>query len=329
MTSKNPSARAVQSQTNAEVVCVGMIVYAMVLTIDRWPVQNTGTFIKQGRDFIADDAAIIACLLRRWKLRSGLIGTTLGDDRQGRWVADQLKSLGVWGKVRLDPTISTPCEVNISDRTGDRTYFWQRQPEVLKTLDTADLRLIKGSRLLYADWYDGDRIFRAIKKANKLDIPVFLNLEHGHQEPEILARYARRVTICQAVTDAAQQGSESPIVVAQKLLKAGVKIAIVTLAREGCLVATNSKIIRVWAPSIQPVDGCGAGATFSAGFIYGYLQGWSLKKMARFATAAASLKCLKVGLKPPKISKCLKLAKSLKTESQKIEDGTLSSKNYV
>lgn len=328
MASHKSSNRPGKHRTTVEVVCFGMITPAMVLAIDKFPEQNTGTLIKQYSDFISDDAAIIACLLRKWKLRTGLIGTTLGDDRWGRWVAKQLKSLGVRGKVRLDPEIITPLEVNISDRTGERTYFWQRNPEVLETLDTADIRLIKGTRLLYVDWYDGDCILRAIEKANKSSIPVFLNLEHAHQDTEIVNNYARKVTICQAVTDVAQRGSESPIVVAQKLLQAGVKIAIVTLAGEGCLVANKDKIIRVWAPSIEPVDGCGAGATFSAGFIYGYLQGWSLKKIARFATAAASLKCLKVGLKLPKISKCLKLAESLQTEclntkSQKIEHLTL------
>lgn len=314
MEHKNFSDREAQSQTNAEVVCFGIITPAMVLVIDRLPEQNSGTLIKEYIDFISDDAAIIACLLRNWKIRSGLIGTTLGDDHRGQWVAEQLKSIGVQGEVRLDPQVITPFEVNLSDQTGHRTYFWQRRPEVMETLDTADLHLIKGSRLLYVDWYDGKHIFRPIKEANQLDIPVFLNLEFGHQEPEILTRYAGGATICQAITDVAQRGSESSIVIAQKLLKAGVKIAIVTLAGEGCLVASDAEIIRVWAPSIEPVDGCGAGATFSAGFIYGYLQKWSLQKIARFATAAASLKCVQVGLQPPEIAQCFQLAESLKIQ---------------
>ena len=317
MASGKSSHRQRKHQKTVEVVCFGSITPGMTLAIDRFPEQNTGALIKQYSDLISDDAAIIACLLRKWKLRSGLIGTTLGDDRQGRWAAKYLKSLGVRGKIRLDPKIVTPVEIMISDGSGDRTYFWQRQPKVIETLNTQDLRLIPTSRLLYVDWYDGDRILRAMKKANRSKIPVFLNLEHGHQETRVLSQYAPRATICQAVTDAAQRGSEPPIAIARKLLQTGAKIAIVTLAGEGCLVANRKKAVRVRAPSIEPVDGGGAGATFSASFIYGYLQGWSLKKMARFATAAASLKCLKVGLKLPKISKCLKLAESLATESEK------------
>lgn len=314
MISKDSLSLQAKDQTEAEVVCFGMITLAIVLVVDQLPEQNTGALVEQYSDFISDDAAVIACLLRGWDVRSGIIGTDLGDDRRGRWVAERFKSLGVQGEIRLDPQVITPFEVNVSDQTGGRTYFWQRKPKVLDTLDTADLHLIEGSRLLYVDWYDGDRIFRPIKEAKQSNIPVFINIEHGHQEPDILNRYAKEATICQAVTDAAQRGSVSPIVVAQKLLKAGVKIAIVTLAGEGCLVASDAEMIRVWTPSIEAVDGCGAGATFSAGFIYGYLQDWELENIARFATAAASLKCAQVGLEPPKLSKCLKIAASLKTE---------------
>ena len=47
-------------------------------------------------------------------------------------------------------------------------------------------------------------ITRAMEEANKHNVPVFLNFEHGHKNPELLKRYAGMVTICQAVTDAAQ-----------------------------------------------------------------------------------------------------------------------------
>ena len=101
----------------------------------------------------------------------------------------------------------------------------------------------------------------AMDEANRLGIPVFLNLEHGHQDPDILSRYVKRATLCQAVTDPAQRGSCEPLDVAHKLLEAGAKTAIITLAGEGCLVVRGNRSWRVWPPHVQVVDGCGAGAT--------------------------------------------------------------------
>ena len=70
----------------------------------------------------------------------------------------------------------------------------------------------------------------------------------------------------------------------------------------------------VFAPHVKAVDACGAGATFSAGFIYGYLQDWDLESCARFATAAATLKVTRAGLKMFPVEQVVKLAKSLKVE---------------
>ena len=299
--------------TDAEVVCFGMITPAVVLVVDQLPEHNTGMHVNRVSEFISDDAAIVACLLRQWGVRSGLVGTALGNDPPGRRVARRLKELGVLGKVRLSRRITTPLEVNISDLTGARTYFWQRDPQVLDTLDTADLSLLAGARLMYLDWYDGDHILRPMEEAARLGIPVFLNLEHGHQDPDILARYAGRSAICQAVTDPAQRGGD-PLAVACKLLSAGVETALITLAGDGCLVMRGGEVFRARPPSIRVVDGCGAGATYSAGFVYGYLKGWGLEDTVRFAIAAASLKCTVVGPQAFPLSEVQSLAAEVNVE---------------
>jgi sugar/nucleoside kinase (ribokinase family) len=139
-----------------------------------------------------------------------MIGTAVGDDLRGHALAKQLQEWGVQGEVRFTKEYKTPLEVNVSDSKGARTYFWQRTPEILNTLDTADLSLIEGSKILYADWYDGEHVLRAMDEANRQGVPVFVNLEHGHKDPEIMKQYARRATFCQAVTDAAQIGGKHP-----------------------------------------------------------------------------------------------------------------------
>jgi sugar/nucleoside kinase (ribokinase family) len=298
----------------AEVVGFGMLTPVAILVVERLPEHNTGVLIQEVSEFIFDDAAIVACLLRQWDIRTGLIGTTVGNDSRGKDLARKLKALGVLGKVRFSKKFQTPFEVDVSDQTGARTYFWQRQPQVLATLDTADLSLLTGAQMLYVDWYDGDHILRAMDAAILQRIPVFLNLEYGHVEPEKLARYAPRATICQAVTDAAQKGQHDPLDVAQVLLEKGVKTALITLAEEGCLAVDRDQVVRAWPPPVKVIDGCGAGATFSAGFIYGYLQGWNLEESVRYAIVAASLKVAHPGLQMAPIIEIRELASKIQVE---------------
>jgi sugar/nucleoside kinase (ribokinase family) len=292
----------------------GMLTPVAIMVVEQLPEHNTGALVKEVSEFVFDDAAIIACLLRQWEVPTAMIGTAVGDDPRGHILAEQLKAWGVQGEVRHSKDIRTPWEVDVSDETGARTYFWERAPQVLNTLDAADLSLLDGSRMLYVDWYDGDHIVRAMDEALRLQVPVYLNFEHGHTDPDLLKRYGGRATICQAVTDAAQRGDVPPLEVARKLLKTGVQTALITMAQEGCLAVNGAQAVRVHAPSVAAVDGCGAGATFSAGFIYGDLKGWDLEKSARFATAAASLKVTRPGLQMFAISEIQALADQLSVE---------------
>ena len=299
----------------------GMLTPVTIMVLDKLPKHNTGALVREFSEFVFDDAAIVACLLRQWGVPSGMIGTAVGDDPRGHALADQLKEWGVQGKVRFSKDFRTPIEVNVSDKTGARTYFWHRPAEMLATLDTADLSLLNGAQLMYVDWYDGNHILRAMDEAKQLNVPVFLNLEHGHKYEELLQEYASRVTICQAVTDAAQLGTtRSMLQTARKILKSGIQTALITMAKAGCLVAQGNEAVNVYAPKVKAVDGCGAGATFSAGFIYGYLNGWELEDSARFATAAASLKVTRAGLEMFSVDEIQATASKLRVEHLTFKD---------
>jgi sugar/nucleoside kinase (ribokinase family) len=292
----------------------GMLTPVVIAVVDQLPEHNTGAVIKEVSEFIFDDAAIVACLLRQWGMPSAIIGSAVGDDPRGHRLANQLQEWGVQSDVRFTREYKTPFEVDVSVRLGARTYFWQRSPQILATLDSADLSPLREARILYVDWYDGDHILRAMDEAERLGLPVFLNFEHGHVDAELLRRYGRRASICQAVTDAAQLGHEPPLEVARKLQQTGIKTAIITLAGEGCMALRGNEAIRVYAPRVEAVDGCGAGATFSAGYIYGHLNGWNFRDCLTFATAAASLKVTRAGLEMFPVEDILAAAASLRLE---------------
>ena len=293
----------------------GMLTPVYIMALDKLPKHNTGAIVHEVSEYVYDDAAIIACNLRQWNVPAGMIGTAVGDDLLGHHVSDSLKELGVQGKVRFTKKYKTPLEVNVSDKRGARTFFWQRSDEILSTLDTASLSMIKKSKLLYVDWYDGNHIVRAMEEAKKHNVPVFLNFEHGHKDPALLKKYAGLTTICQVVTDAAQIGKrQSMLNVARKLINSGIKIALITMASQGCMAVYGDEIVRVYAPKVKAVDGSGAGATFSSGFIYSYLKGYNLEDSVRFAIAAASLKVTHSGLKMFPVEEIKELAVKLRVD---------------
>ena len=106
---------------------------------------NTGAVWTEGAEFVSDDAAIVAGLLAGIGVEVELIGSALGDDDAGRKTVDMLNKMGVRGNFDLRQGIETPFEINVSDSDGGRTYFWNRRPELLATLDDADLSPLHGA----------------------------------------------------------------------------------------------------------------------------------------------------------------------------------------
>ena len=298
---------------SVEVVGFGMIVPATLVIVDHLAEPNFGSEWRQVTEYISDDAAIVAMELPGWGVRTGFIGTSLGRDAAGRRTIRALDEAGVQRAVRTTSKFPTPYELVISDVEGNRTYYWRKDDEVLRTLDAADLSMVRDAKLLYVDWYDRDYILRAMDEAVRHGVSVFLNVEHGHEEAHIVDEYLPRASICQAVTDATQRGGEARDTL-DVLRGAGVGTAIVTLARGGCLVSSGGETLRAYAPTVDVVDACGAGATFSSGFILGRVRGWGLEDSVRFAVAAASLKCTVVGPRAFDFDEVRHLARELRVE---------------
>ncbi len=73
--------------------------------------------------------------------------------------------------------------------------------------------------------------------------------------------------------------------------------------------------VRASAPEVAVVDGCCAGAVFSAGYIYGLLRNWSLLETVRFATAAATLSCKRIGPQVSQVQEVVAFAKRVDVRS--------------
>ena len=294
-------------------MCFGVLSYLQLMVVDQIPVHNGGTQIQQLTDSYGDDAGIVAGMLHQWGQNARFIPSALGDDELGTKVAATIDRLGVPVRVTVKPGVTTVAELSIVDPSGARTYFYQRTPELLATLDETGLAPLESAAYLYVDWYDGDHILRPMKAASELGVPVFVNVESQYGNRELLTKLAPYATVCQVSADG--PGAEDDLaLIAKGLLDTGIDTALVTGGSRGCLVADASETVRVSAPQVEVVDGNGAGSCFSAGFIFGRVRGWNLEHCARFATAQASLKCGVPGYSVASVEEGERLAATLQTE---------------
>jgi sugar/nucleoside kinase (ribokinase family) len=75
----------------------------------------------------------------------------------------------------------------------------------------------------------------------------------------------------------------------------GAENVIITMGAEGLFVRTATDSWHVAAPSVDVVDGSGAGDAFAAGLIVGILEGWPLERSLLFASEVGALACTALG----------------------------------
>jgi HD-like signal output (HDOD) protein len=70
----------------------GMLTPVAIMVVEQLPEHNTGALVKEVSEFVFDDAAIIACLLRQWDLPAAMIGTA----RPARSVGQSARDGNAW-----------------------------------------------------------------------------------------------------------------------------------------------------------------------------------------------------------------------------------------
>lgn len=76
----------------------GMLTPVAIMVVEQLPEHNTGALVKEVSEFVFDDAAIIACLLRQWEIPSAMIGTAVGDDPPRTHPGTAIENMGCTGR---------------------------------------------------------------------------------------------------------------------------------------------------------------------------------------------------------------------------------------
>ena len=75
----------------------------------------------------------------------------------------------------------------------------------------------------------------------------------------------------------------------------GAGIVGIKMGEKGVLISDGNECFHMGVYQVPVVDTCGAGDAFIAGFIYGVLQKWGLRRTAEFASATAAFCIQSIG----------------------------------
>lgn len=277
---------------NFDLTCFSYLTVGKILRIREYPKLNYGTEILEVIKTLAADGPMLAITCARLNLRVGLITNPIGEDKEGNKVIDYFKKHKVITKIEKSSRAKTPFIIILSDLKGNREWF-PYIPDATTHLQKANLELIARSSLVYIDYYQiiQEASQRAIDFAYQHKIPSFINLGGSPFTPEISGNLQKKgIAIVQ--TNLEEDQIQNAIPLAQSVYSSiKPQIAIVTLGSKGAIAFTRQGVIAVPTFKVKIKHLHGAGAVFSAGFIFGYLKGWEVEKCLRFGCTLGTINC--------------------------------------
>ncbi|MHA3835165.1 5-dehydro-2-deoxygluconokinase [Terrabacter sp. AAH1] len=291
------------STTTYDLVAIGRVGVDLYPLQHGVPLDEVRTFEK----FLGGSAANVTVAAVRHGRRAALV-SAVADDAFGRFVHRELLQLGVDDAhvqtVRGGPpTPVTFCEIFPPDSFPIWFYRYPVAPDLLITAESLPMQAIRQARVHWSTatglsqepsrsahhaawegrgrapltvldldyravfWTDADEAHRRVSDAlGKVTVAV------GNAEE------------CEVAT-----GESDPERAADRLLEAGVELAVVKLGPRGVLAVTPTERVSVGPFPVRVVNGLGAGDAFGGALVHGLLEGWDLERTLHFANVAGAL----------------------------------------
>lgn len=289
----------------ADVVVLGDVNLDIIAQFAEFPVQGQDAFACSTEFHCGGSAANTAMALAQMGIATALIAR-IGPDP---WASKALQGLRAAGVnlcgLQRDPATMTGLMYIVVTPEGERTILGHRganaltDPEQIceEVLQSARLFLLSGYALL--DEPQRTAALRALELARQNGLTVALDPGmSGAQEArdELYTQLGGIDLLLPNLAEARQlTGRVSPEGCARALLDSGVRMVVLKLGRDGCLVGGAGGCFRVPGFAVEARDSTGAGDNFAAGLVVGFLGGLDWPGSALLGNALGAMATVRPG----------------------------------
>jgi sugar/nucleoside kinase (ribokinase family) len=250
---------------------------------------------------IGSSSAIFACGAARLGLRVAFIGVC-GKDVFGRFMLDEMQQREVdVSHVIVRQDGQTGLSVILSSGV-DRAIL--THPGLIGALRAADIpeALLRRSRHLHVASYFLQTDLQPglpdlFRRARELGLTTSLDTNYDPSEKWVGFEELLSLTnvFLPNEKEALSLSGETKLDLAAGRLGSRLEALAVKLGAAGALGVRGGQMVRVASIPVDVIDTVGAGDSFNAGFLYGYLHNWELERALQLACACGALSTQKAG----------------------------------
>ena len=288
-----------------DVVCLGILVAdAIARPVDELPERGSLGLVETVSLHGGGCALNTASALARLGPVAGVAGK-VGEDALGAFLLGLLDSRGVDRRgVVTDSAAPTSATVVLVDSGGERTFLHLPGANASLRAEEIDRSFLFSGRAVHLagalvmEALDGEPAAGILAEAKTRGLATSLDTawDASGRWERILPTLPHVDLLAPSLAEGrAVSGAHEPAAVAAWLRERGAGAVVLKCGPDGCFVSADDFVGAIEAPSVDAVDGTGAGDAFVAGLLYGRLQDWPLERCARFANAVGALATTAVG----------------------------------
>jgi sugar/nucleoside kinase (ribokinase family) len=280
-----------------DILVVGEVNADLVLTGDVTPAFGQAEKVIADAELtIGSSGAIFACGAARLGLRVAYSGV-VGDDLFGRFMMDSLAARGVdTGGIHLDPALKTGLSVILS-RSDDRAILTHLGAIDKLRACQVDRSLLERARHLHTTSYflqhalqPGLPALLTEARAAGTTISMDTNWDPAEGWNGGLQALLSQVDVfLPNEQEALAISGASDLAAALDGLSGRMPTVTIKLGAQGAIARRGGETAEHGGYPVAVVDTTGAGDSFDAGFLYGYLQGGSVADSLALAVACGAL----------------------------------------
>ncbi|MBN8656933.1 MAG: sugar kinase [Anaerolineae bacterium] len=250
---------------------------------------------------VGSSSVIFACGAARLGLKVAFVGIC-GDDVFGRFMLAEMSKRGVdVSHVIIRADGQTGLSVILNQQSDRAILTHSGLIAELQASDVADSLLAQARHLHVASYFLQTKLQPDLpalfKRAHALGLSTSLDTNYDPSEKwmgfdELLA--VTNVFLPNEAEAESLTGAEN-VEEAATRLGSKVEALAIKLGKDGALGMSKSQRVQVESIPVNVMDTVGAGDSFDAGFIYGYLNGWELEKSLRLACVCGALSTQQAG----------------------------------
>ena len=250
---------------------------------------------------IGSSSAIFACGAARLGLKVAFIGVC-GDDVFGRFMLDEMSRRNVdVSNVIVRSDGQTGLSVILNNESDRAILTHSGLIAELQASDIPDDLLLQSRHLHVASYFLQTKIQPDLPglfhRAHSLGLTTSLDTNYDPSEQWIGFDELLSVTdvFLPNQTEALSITKSSDVESAARQLSTLAKLVAVKLGADGTLACSNKDTFTALSIPVNVVDTVGAGDSFDAGFMYGYLNNWEVEKSLRLACVCGAMSTQQAG----------------------------------